>query len=436
MVYLPKLSYFFCHTPVHILRSVFWRLDSIVSDFVWAGRPPRVARRTLYLPLSGGGLALPNLLIYYWTAVLVTARWWFSQPRQNPAVTLEAAILGSYAALSNLVFRGCKAHPGVTVPMKTTFRVWQCSRAAHRDPLEVSPHTPVWGNPLLPHLNTIPDPAAWAMRGIVTLKQVMPGGKILTFLELRQAFNLPRSFQFRYWQLRHALTAQFPGPITLNSDSIERLLTSELLLKPLSTIYMYLTVAYDTDTSHVLAKWREDIPNLDEDIWEECVSTFISSMIASRDRFVQLKFLHRAYYTPQRLASINPSLSPLCTRCSTEQGSFFHMVWTCNKICPYWRGVTDVLTEVCGATLTLDPLVFLLSYLGDVEGDRYTKLCLTFALYYARREILLRWKGTDIPTVASWRSAINKVLPLYKITYKSRNCPAKFEKIWSHWSDA
>lgn len=114
---------------------------------------------TLYLSLSKGGLALPNFLIYYWAAVLVTVRWWFSQPRQNPAVTLEAAILGSYAALSNLVFSGCRAHPGVTEPMRTTIRVWQSSRAVGSGPSAISPHTPLWGNPLLPHLNTIPDPA-------------------------------------------------------------------------------------------------------------------------------------------------------------------------------------------------------------------------------------------------------------------------------------
>lgn len=39
-------------------------------------------------------------------------RWWFSQAKDNAAVTLEAAIMGSYSTLSNLVFRGAKSHPG------------------------------------------------------------------------------------------------------------------------------------------------------------------------------------------------------------------------------------------------------------------------------------------------------------------------------------
>lgn len=64
-----------------------------------------------------------------------------------------------------------------------------------------------------------------------------------------------------------------------------------------------------------------DVPALGEKEWEDCVSTFIPSMIAAIDRFVQLKFLHRAYYTPHRMASIYPHLDPSYPRCRTEVGS-------------------------------------------------------------------------------------------------------------------
>lgn len=66
-----------------------------------------------------GGLSLPRFRQYYWAALFVTARCWFAQTVLNPAVTLEAAILGSYAALSNLVFRGPKAHATMATSMKT-----------------------------------------------------------------------------------------------------------------------------------------------------------------------------------------------------------------------------------------------------------------------------------------------------------------------------
>lgn len=55
MIYLPQYLYFFRNTPIPIPRTFFRRLESLLIHFVWAGRPPRVAKQILYLPLSGGG---------------------------------------------------------------------------------------------------------------------------------------------------------------------------------------------------------------------------------------------------------------------------------------------------------------------------------------------------------------------------------------------
>lgn len=64
IVFLSKFLYFFHKTPSHIPRSFFRRLEGVLTSFIWARKPPRVAKRTLYLPLSGGGLALLNFLLY------------------------------------------------------------------------------------------------------------------------------------------------------------------------------------------------------------------------------------------------------------------------------------------------------------------------------------------------------------------------------------
>lgn len=129
MVFLPKFLYLFRNSPLLIPASYFNKLKSIVSSILWLGKVPRLALSTLQSSLGQGGSALPNFQLYYWAAILVTARWWFSLPRDNPAVTLEAAILGSYAALSNLVFRGVRAHPNLTTLMRTTIMVWHRARA-------------------------------------------------------------------------------------------------------------------------------------------------------------------------------------------------------------------------------------------------------------------------------------------------------------------
>lgn len=94
-------------------------------------------------------------------------------------MTIEAAILGSYAALSSLAFRGFKAHPSVTGPIKAISQVWIQVRAICKKPSHISLHTPLWGNPSLPHLYAIPDPYIWAQWGITTLKHIVPDCRIL-----------------------------------------------------------------------------------------------------------------------------------------------------------------------------------------------------------------------------------------------------------------
>lgn len=196
----------------------------------------------------------------------------------------------------------------------------------------------------------------------------------MTFQALRQSFGIPSTFQFRYWQLEHTFEAQFPAPLILEPDSIERLLTSSVMGKPLSTLYLYLTVEYDAKLTKTWEKWRVDIPSLDEEEWKECLISYIPSMIAAKDRFIQFKFLHRACFTPQRLACIYHQRDPNCQRCRQEVGTFWHMVWSCPKIRPFWSAVASTLSKVIGSSLPVNPQILLLSHLEDVVGDRYTKL--------------------------------------------------------------
>lgn len=43
----------------------FVKLDQTINSFVWAGSTPRIAKNTLQLSLSEGGLSLPNFNKYY-----------------------------------------------------------------------------------------------------------------------------------------------------------------------------------------------------------------------------------------------------------------------------------------------------------------------------------------------------------------------------------
>lgn len=103
---------------------------------------------------------------------------------------------------------------------------------------------------------------------------------------------------FRFLQLRHALQAQFPEPIALDTHSVESLLRARNIDRPLSSIYLKLTLGDDVKITQLYQRWHEDIPALTREDWGERVPQYLPLMISARDRLVQLKCLHRVYYTP------------------------------------------------------------------------------------------------------------------------------------------
>lgn len=132
------------------------------------------------------------------------------------------------------------------------------------------------------------------------LKHIVIEGQLRTFVDLKDAFNL-LSWMFFLGICSFSMhsNGSFLLPIMLTSDPIERLLASRLLDKPLSSLYLCLSMAYTTKLDRRYQKWRVDISDLTEDEWEDCfcLGSYVTIMISARNRFIQLKFLHRIYFT-------------------------------------------------------------------------------------------------------------------------------------------
>lgn len=374
MSVLSKFVYLFRQTPVPIPRAFFDKLDSVLLAFIWNGGTPRIAKTTLHLPITLGGLALPCFVKYYWAAVLVTVRWWLAEEPANPAATLEVALFGSYLELRNLIHRGPKCSPHITPSMRTTLRVWETVKAKVEQPNSWSPWTPLWGNPRLPHFRSILDPMIWARYGVKTLADITSASGLCTFDVLKRDRGVPNHMFFRYLQLRHAYRAQFPFPITLETNRIEHMLSLEEDLKPLSVVYSDLAGLDTSKVTQLFSRWQTHVPSLAGDDWEEGIQQYLSLMISARDRFTQLKFLHRAYYTPERLAKIYPAHSPLCPKCSTEVGSFIHVTWSCQCIQSFWDGVLQDINSISKLHVTRDPILLLLGIVDRLETTQSKKL--------------------------------------------------------------
>lgn len=156
---------------------------------------------------------------------------------------------------------------------------------------------------------------------------------LLSFDTLKQRFELPSRYFFRYLQVRHTFSTKFDAqPLTLLQSNIESLLHDDQLVNPLSNIYKSLLPSVHFGLESLYSKWQEDFPNLDTEDWEEVWEYPFLQLIVVRDHLIQFKLLHRTYLTPQTLNKICPGAYPHCWRCGSSEADFCHMLWSCPRL--------------------------------------------------------------------------------------------------------
>lgn len=83
MMVLPRYLFLFQCLPIFIPNSFFKKIDAIITWFIWNGKQRRLRKDFLQKAKRDGGLALPNLKMYYWAANLYSICFWVHQASQG-----------------------------------------------------------------------------------------------------------------------------------------------------------------------------------------------------------------------------------------------------------------------------------------------------------------------------------------------------------------
>lgn len=78
MTILPKRMYLFETLPVPTPRSELRAMQASLIHFVWAHKRHRISKSVFLAPRSRGGLSVPDILKYYWSAQLRRIPAWSS----------------------------------------------------------------------------------------------------------------------------------------------------------------------------------------------------------------------------------------------------------------------------------------------------------------------------------------------------------------------
>uniref|UniRef100_A0A803J788 Reverse transcriptase domain-containing protein n=1 Tax=Xenopus tropicalis TaxID=8364 RepID=A0A803J788_XENTR len=439
MSLLPKILYIIMHSPIFLAQRLFQIITSQILTLIWKGTRPRLKLALLRNPTTAGGLALPHFHLYYISSQLTQISHWFHTQSQHSAKRMGfTGPIPTRDRIYHLLkgYSGCPTPRPTNTIMVQALRIWdKANKLVPHKTGVIEHYTPIWENRTLPECCTMQDTVLWKEKGIWCLGQVLDHNTIKSFEQLKQEYNLPNHYLFRYLQLRHALSTQYPaGYPTLEIQpyltAIQAGYTKGMISKLYNTLLNPNTIVH---TNRSRTAWQDNTGRIDQEEWEEALESPKYAFPYTRERTIQTYILHRAYLTPLTLKHFRQTTDTICPRCRSDNPHFYHLIWSCPILIDYWKQITQFIHDVMGSPVPLDPKVCLLAILEHLYPNTYKRTAITELLHIARKHITSKWLSTESPTLNGWRTLVNQALPYREITYKNRGHPDKYDKVWGPW---
>uniref|UniRef100_A0A672IKH9 Reverse transcriptase domain-containing protein n=1 Tax=Salarias fasciatus TaxID=181472 RepID=A0A672IKH9_SALFA len=406
MVVLPKFLFLCQNLPIVLPKAFFKSVDSVISHFLWKGRPPRVRLKVLQSCKFEGGLSLPNFQFYYWAVNITRIAYW-TKLLNVPWCQLEAQSCTS-SSLSALLTGSITTNPsGLTSSpvVISTLKIWFQFRKQHGF-TGFSPLTPLLGNHAFKPTFIDPVFSIWHEKGLRCFKDFYKDGVFYSFTDLAQEFTLPSSHLFRYFQMRHCAKLLFPSfPHLPPAQPWAELLQLNPSQKSLITkIYVNIQAFNSNMTTKIKEAWENELGlTLDNHWWDSVLQHIHKSTICARLTLIQFKVLFRCHYSKTRLAKIFPSTLDICDRCGLSPCNLTHMFFSCSALANFWRTYFDTMSKVLLKTVDFSPCVAIFGL--PVDFSNYSPLQLqviSFTSLIARRHLLLQWKSVTAPSSKRW----------------------------------
>lgn len=125
--------------------------------------------------------------------------------------------------------------------------------------------------------------------------------------------------------MRHALKPVLPReePFPEASPLVDRLLDGYMPRSAISLTYSKLINNSPDPLQQLRTKWEQELQELDEEEWREALA---SPREVAISKLVQLKVLHRIYYTGHTLVKMGYKENASCRRNCSQEDTFLHIV--------------------------------------------------------------------------------------------------------------
>lgn len=436
---LPKFLFRFQCLPLFLPKSFFKTIDSIISNFLWNGKTPRIRQKVLQNCKFYGGLSLPNFQFYYWAANISKIIYWFKsidtswyqlEAQSCSPVSLTALLTGPVIVNPS----GLTCNPVVTA----TLRIWFQFRKQFKFTAPTV-LTPLLKNPVFKPTFTDSTFTLWQDKGLKCFKDFYKEGVFCSFTDLVNNFSLPPSHLFRYFQVRNcakSLFSNFPHlpPKQQWGDFLQFSILQRSLI---SRIYSSIQSFDDHLTTSTRETWERELGLVfDEHWWESALQVIHKTSICARLTLIQFKVVFRCHYSKTRLAQIFQNTADVCDRCGGSPCNLTHMFFSCPALTNFWQIYFDTISKVFAKIFHISPHIGIFGL--PEEYTQYTTKeleVIAFTSLLAKRHLLLNWKSTTAPSSTQWIKETMSFLKVEKIRYTRMGNLGKFYNKWQPFID-
>ena len=422
---LPRLLYLFQALPVEISTKQFSEWNKIISRFIWQGKKPRIRFKTMQLTKEDGGMAVPNLKDYYYSAQLrpltllcnpeYSARWKDIEVSliKDPPIT---AILGN----DNLSkFINTVKNPW----LKFQIKVWK----SVRDEYHLQNKTKVirwcaYDTDFKP--NQLDSRFKfWSTKGITTFYSIIEKGQLKDFQTLKRKYDLERQDFYRYLQLRSYFDQHIKHTLELEDPVLRVFLqaySSESYSGVISRLYSGFMAKKPHSTEYVKNKWEnEGNFEMSKEEWTGCLASQWKCTNSHSWREFAWKCLVRFFITPKQKTHFAGEDAKCWRLCGNQNANHWHIFWDCPVIRPYWTEIHKALEIIFKVKIPFQFEIFILGK-TDFHAGHFNEYLFHILLLACKKNITKHWLLIDPLKLEDWACIVNDIYIMEKITFSLR----------------
>lgn len=433
MVVSPHINYVLMMLPVNVSPQIFKQYDTIIKEFLWDRKRPRIKFSKMCSPRDRGGLGLPDLRLYYVSFEMAKLAKHWNKDNQLEWVTIENKISSPFTPIDRLSQSTRNVvNPIMAHSKEIWIKIHKMNKLSHCK----QRYSSLWYNPMISIGKKSVYWKEWHLNGLCHVADLYEEGVFMSFPDIKTKYNLKGKEHFwKYLQIRDCITSKIQYK---DGNHIMDYFMLPVDHRRASTFYRTTNQLLSDSCQGLKTIWERDLGCLmDEEEWTRIISNNGKFIREAKGKFTQYKITHRYYWTPQRLNRAGIMNNNLCWKCQKDIGTLLHCIWECPVIQPFWKTVLDNLSKWLGSGIPLSPRLCLLgdrSQIVNISSGEFSVIMAGTTT--AARAILKLWKTPKAPELKEWINIMVKTasyeVMLDKMNNKNKVKAPDWDLFWTH----